>query len=167
MSKQITIEQIDAFIFDFDGVLTDNLVYISEEGREAVRCSRSDGLAFDVLRKILKPVYLFSTEENIVVSSRAKKLKVPVIQGISDKVEALTKLIEEESYEWERLVYIGNDLNDYKAMSLCGFSACPRDSHEKIQEIATFVLNTNGGRGVVRELTEDILGLDFINILYN
>ena len=167
MSNQITIEQIDAFIFDFDGVLTDNLVYISEEGKEAVRCSRSDGLAFDVLRKILKPTYFLSTEEKIVVSSRAKKLKLPVIQGVSDKVEALSKLVEEESYEWERLIYIGNDLNDYKAMNLCGFSACPSDSHGKIKEIATFVLNTNGGSGVARELTEDIFGLDFINILYS
>ena len=148
-------------------MLTDNLVYISEEGKEIVRCSRSDGLAFDVLRKISLPTYLLSTETNKVVSSRAKKLKIPVIQGVSDKVKVLSSLVEENSYKWQRLLYVGNDLNDYMAMNLCGFSACPRDSHEKIIEISTFVLNSNGGYGVVRELTEDIFGLDFIKILYS
>lgn len=166
MSKLISIDEIDACIFDFDGVLTDNAVYIDENGRESVQCSRADGLAFDVLRKIKKSTYILSTEKNAVVNSRAKKLKVPVIQGVSDKVLALSNLVKDESYEWSKLLYVGNDLNDYLAMQLCGFSACPKDSHEKIKQIATFVLNTKGGQGVIRELTEEVLGLNFIKILY-
>jgi len=63
-------------------------------------------------------------------------------------------------------MYIGNDLNDFKVMNMCGFSACPNDSHNKIKDIATFVLSANGGKGVIRELTEDILGLNFLKILY-
>jgi YrbI family 3-deoxy-D-manno-octulosonate 8-phosphate phosphatase len=131
-----------------------------------VKCSRADGLAFDVLRKIKKPIYILSTEKNAVVSSRAKKLQVPVIQGVKDKVLALSNLVKDKSYAWPKLLYVGNDLNDYQVMQLCGFSACPRDSHEKIKQISTFVLNTKGGEGIVRELTEEILSLDFIEILY-
>ncbi|MBT5398960.1 HAD hydrolase family protein [bacterium] len=166
MRKSISIEQIDAFIFDFDGVLTNNLVYIDENSKEAVRCSRSDGLAFDVLRKIEKPVYILSTEKNPVVSARAKKMQVPVIQGVGDKVLTLSRLAKDKSYTMSKLLYVGNDLNDYYAMKLCGFSACPIDSHKKIKKIATFVLNTEGGSGVVRELVEEIIGLDFLKTLY-
>jgi 3-deoxy-D-manno-octulosonate 8-phosphate phosphatase (KDO 8-P phosphatase) len=166
MNKSISINVVDAIIVDFDGVLTNNLVYVDEDARESVRCSRSDGLAFDVLRKIKKPVYILSTEKNVVVSSRAKKLQLPVIQGINDKVLAISELVEEKSYQLSKLLYVGNDLNDYQAMQLCGFSACPSDSHEKIKQISTFVLNTKGGEGVVRELTEAILNLDFIEVLY-
>ena len=49
---KISIDKIDAFVFDFDGVMTNNLVYLDQDGKESVRCSRADGLAFDVLHKL-------------------------------------------------------------------------------------------------------------------
>jgi 3-deoxy-D-manno-octulosonate 8-phosphate phosphatase KdsC-like HAD superfamily phosphatase len=52
-------------------------------------------------------------------------------------------------------------------MQLCGYSACPSDSHEAIKSIATIVLKTKGGKGIVRELLEDVFKLDFIKILYS
>ena len=61
---------------------------------------------------------------------------------------------------------IGNDLNDYLAMKLCGYTVCPADSHSKIKDISNVTLRTNGGNGVVREILEDVLNLDFIKILY-
>jgi len=76
----MNINEIDALVFDFDGVLTDNKVYVDQNGKESVCCSRSDGLAFDVLRKLKIPTYILSTETNIFVTQRAKKLKIPVIQ---------------------------------------------------------------------------------------
>lgn len=74
-SSSISLDNVHAFIFDFDGVLTNNMVFLSESGEESVVCSRSDGLAFDVLRKIGKQSYILSTEKNPVVSARAKKTK--------------------------------------------------------------------------------------------
>jgi N-acylneuraminate cytidylyltransferase len=123
-------------------------------------------LAFDVLRKLKKPVYILSTEKNPVVLARASKLRVHAIQGVNDKVSSLLSLAEGESYELSRLLYIGNDLNDYFAMQSCGFSACPADSHNRIKQISNTVLKSNGGCGVVRELLEDVFKLDFIKILY-
>ena len=162
----ITIDNIDALVFDFDGVLTDNFVHLNQNGIESVRCSRADGLAFDVLQKLKKSVYILSTEKNTVVSSRAKKLGVPVLQGISSKEETLRGLVSRQGYQLTNILYVGNDLNDFQVMSICGFTACPADSHEKIKQISTIVLKTNGGFGVVRELLEDILNLDFVKILY-
>ena len=166
-NKLITLENIDAFIFDFDGVLTNNLVFVDQDGKESVSCNRSDGLAFDVLRKLKKPSYILSTEKNPIVSARAKKLKIQAIQGVEDKVEELLSLAKSKGYNLSRVLYVGNDINDYKAMKLCGYSACPSDSHEKIRSIATFVLQKKGGNGVIRELLEVKLNIDFIKTLYS
>ena len=165
-NKNLSIDSIDAFIFDFDGVLTNNHVLISESGNESVNCSRADGLAFDVLNKLNKPTYIISTEKNSVVEARAKKLKVPVLQGVNNKVEAMIELAKLKSYSLENILYIGNDLNDYLVMQLCGYTACPADSHPKIKEVSGISLSRNGGDGIVRELLEEVLELDFIKILY-
>ena len=160
------LDDIDALVFDFDGVLTNNLVYLSQTGEELVACSRADGLAFDVLRKLNKPVFILSTEKNPVVAMRAKKLNIPAIQGVTDKVEAIKKLAVDNSYSLKNILYVGNDLNDYLVMQLCGYSACPADSHSKIKSVSSIILSTNGGDGIVRELLEEVLNLDFIKILY-
>jgi 3-deoxy-D-manno-octulosonate 8-phosphate phosphatase (KDO 8-P phosphatase) len=165
-NQTMLIDSLDALVFDFDGVLTNNKVHIDQDGKELVSCSRSDGLAFDVLRKLNKPAYILSTEKNPVVSARAKKLKIPALQGISDKAQGIKELVANEGFDLARVLYVGNDLNDYRVMQLCGYSACPSDSHQTIKEIATVVLNTEGGKGVVRELLEDVLKLNFIYILY-
>lgn len=163
---KVNLNDLDALIFDFDGVLTNNRVMIDENGKEWVTCNRGDGFAFDAFRKLMTKVYILSTEKNLVVSARAKKLRVPVLQGIADKVEALKSLAKEEKLELSKLLYVGNDLNDLLAMKLCGYSACPADSHTRIKEVATFILHKNGGDGVVREIIEEVLNEDIHQILY-
>jgi 3-deoxy-D-manno-octulosonate 8-phosphate phosphatase (KDO 8-P phosphatase) len=162
----MNIDQIDVFVFDFDGVLTNNMVYLDQNGMESVACSRGDGLAFDVLRRLKKSVYILSTEENTVVSERAKKLKIPVLQGSKDKIKSIKEIAKKEDCSLKSIFYIGNDLNDYRVMSICGFTACPADSHYKIKQISGIVLKTNGGCGVIRELLEEVFKVDFIEILY-
>jgi len=165
--KTITLDDIDLFVFDFDGVLTDNIVHIDNNGNEMVSCSRADGLAFDVLRKLDKPCQILSTENNTVVSARANKLGISVLQGVKNKEKSLRNLVKRKGYKLSNVLYVGNDLNDYNSMRISGFSACPADSHPKIKKISNFILKTNGGKGIVRELLEDVLSLDFIEILYN
>jgi len=163
----MNIDNIDAIVFDFDGVLTDNFVYLNQEGVESVACSRADGLAFDVLHKLNKPAFILSTENNSVVSMRAKKIKIPVIQGVINKVEAIKELAENKKYDLKNIFYVGNDLNDYLVMQICGYNACPIDSHPKIKEISQNILTSKGGNGVARELLEKVFNLDFIKILYS
>jgi len=160
------IEQVDAFVFDFDGVLTNNQVHLDQNGTEWVSCSRSDGLAFDLLRKLSKPAYILSTEKNPVVSARAAKLKIIALQGVANKVVAIQQLAKEQGYDLGKICYTGNDLNDYRIMQHCGITACPSDSHPKIKQLATINLNTLGGQGIVRELLEDVFNIDLITILY-
>lgn len=89
-----------------------------------------------------------------------------MIQGVANKVEALRGLAKQEGFSLDKILYVGNDLNDYLAMGLCGYSVCPGDSHKVIKQISTVTLRTSGGDGVVRELLEEVMELDFINILY-
>ncbi len=165
-NNTILFKNIDALVFDFDGVLTNNLVHLDSNGVESVTCSRADGLAFDVLRKLEKPTYILSTEKNQVVTARAKKLKIPVLQGVNNKVDSLKKMADKEGFNLHNILYVGNDLNDYQVMQLCGYTACPSDSHIRIKEISDVVLKTCGGEGIIRELLENVLGLDLIKILY-
>ena len=154
-----------AVIFDFDGVLTDNRVYVTEDGKEMVACNRSDGLAFEAIRKAEIPTFIVSREANPVVGVRAAKLRIPVIQSVADKRQAVAALAKEQSISASEIVFIGNDLNDLGAMSMCGMSACPSDSHPRVRSAATVVLDTKGGDGVAREVAERILGIDIAAIL--
>ena len=159
------IKKVEGFLIDFDGVLTDNKVTTNSDGVESVICSRSDGLAFDILRKLEKDVVIFSTESDQVVKHRAKKLKVDVISSVKNKEKSLLKLSQKKKWALENLFYIGNDLNDYHAMMLCGTKICPADAHPEIKKIASIILKTKGGDGVVRELLEDVFGLNLLKFM--
>lgn len=156
---------LKTIIFDFDGVLTDNRVFCDSDGTEFVACSRADGLAFDVLKKLEYNLMILSTEKNPVVSARAKKLGVPVIQGVSNKKEELLRMEQDGSINLEHSMFVGNDLNDYRAMEVCGHSCCPSDSHPLIIELSDFVLECKGGNGIVREIAESILNINFLDYI--
>ena len=66
----VSIDKIDAFVFDFDGVMTNNKVYLDQDGKEIVGCHRSDGLAFDVLRELNKPSFIISTEPQLDIEDK-------------------------------------------------------------------------------------------------
>ncbi|MDX2499590.1 MAG: hypothetical protein QNL14_03675, partial [Deltaproteobacteria bacterium] len=79
------LRRIRLVAFDFDGVFTDNMVYVFENGTEAVRCTRADGIGLQKLRQIGIDTIILSTEANPVVSARARKLKIDCVQNCQDK----------------------------------------------------------------------------------
>tara|TARA_B100000212_G_scaffold151372_1_gene113875 strand:- start:318 stop:812 length:495 start_codon:yes stop_codon:yes gene_type:complete len=162
----ININEIDLIVFDFDGVLTNNYVYVDQVGNEIVRCSRADGLAFDVLRKLEKEILILSSEKNVVVFKRAKKLQLNVIHGVENKLNSLKKYIEKNEISMHRVMYIGNDINDFSCMQLCGVSGSPYDAHPSILAISDFTLSKKGGDGVVRDLVENIFKINPLDILF-
>jgi 3-deoxy-D-manno-octulosonate 8-phosphate phosphatase (KDO 8-P phosphatase) len=162
----LDIKKIELIVFDFDGVLTNDKVLVDQNGIESVVCSRSDGLGFDVLKILEKSTYIISTELNMVVSKRAEKLGIPVLQGVQNKKDIVKKLSKEKKINLSNILFVGNDLNDYHAMKFCGYSVCPSDSHPVIKDMASYVLKTKGGDGVVRELLEEVFKLNILKILY-
>jgi len=144
--------QIDLICYDFDGVMTDNRVLTLEDGTEGVFVNRGDGLAISEFRKSGLPQIIISTEKNLVVSARAKKLKIPVLQGISNKREALQTYARESGYDLENIVYVGNDINDLEVMKIVGYPVAPADAHPEILKLACIVTGALGGAGVIREI---------------
>ena len=147
-------DKVDLIVLDFDGVLTDNSVYVFEDGREAVRCTRADGMGCDLLRAEGIELLILSTEENPVVTARARKIKVAVHQGIRDKGAALSALLDEKKIDPARVLYVGNDVNDLGALALVGWPVAPADAHPDVLAIARQVTATRGGEGVVREIAD-------------
>lgn len=152
---------VDLVICDFDGVMTDNRVLLLEDGREAVFCSRSDGLAVDMMRHARLSVVILSTEHNPVVSARAAKLGVPVIQAVEDKAATVKRYCRKRGVALARTLFVGNDLNDLAALRSVGIAVCPADAHPDVRAACSVILETPGGAGVVRELVEHVLDIRF------
>lgn len=141
-------------VYDFDGVMTDNRVAVDENGVESVTVHRGDGWGVRMIKDELKiPQIILSTEANPVVARRAEKLKIPVIHNAGDsKKQILIKYCAENGYDPADIMYIGNDLNDYDAMMMCGYHLCPADAEPELQSVADFIFVAKGGYGVIREL---------------
>ncbi len=150
-------ESISAVIFDFDGVFTDNKVYVFEDGREAVACNRSDGYGISMLRKTNIPLLVLSAEENPVVAARCRKLSIECIHGVKDKLPALRQWLVEQAVDIRHTAYVGNDLNDLACMQAVGFPIAVADAYPQIKTVAKLVLKANGGHGAVREVCDLIL----------
>jgi len=143
---------LDLIVYDFDGVMTDNTVIIDEYGKESVVVNRSDGMAISEIKKIGIPQIILSTEKNLVVKKRGRKLGIPVFQGIKNKETFLADHLRKGEVNPQKVVYIGNDTNDLLAMKMIGHPICPKDAHESIKKISSLILKTSGGKGVIREL---------------
>ena len=144
-------------IYDFDGVMTDNRVLTLQDGTEAVFANRSDGWGIDRLRRAQFRQVILSTEGNPVVSARAKKLNLEVLQGSADKRRDLSAYCDTHGIALEHVLYVGNDVNDLEAMRMVGFPVAPADAHPEILAIAKHVTKARGGAGVVREISEVLL----------
>jgi 3-deoxy-D-manno-octulosonate 8-phosphate phosphatase (KDO 8-P phosphatase) len=149
--KKINLDQLDLIIYDFDGVMTNNLVYLSSDGIETVACNRSDGLAISIIKKYAIRQVIMSSEKNNVVKLRAKKLNIEVIHGIADKKKVLLEFCANNKYKLDRIVFIGNDLNDLEVMKLVAFPICPSDACDEIKFFSKYITKASGGNGVIRE----------------
>ena len=150
-------EVIDLVVFDFDGVMTDNTVLVFEDGREAVRCNRGDGLGISMLLASGFRAMILSTEVNQVVAARAAKLKLPVQHGCQDKAGALAALLRDHGLDASRVVYLGNDLNDQGCLRMVGLPVVVADAVDAVVADAALVLTRKGGDGAVRELCDLII----------
>lgn len=147
--------KVTLLVMDFDGVITDDRVWVDAEGNEMVAANRGDGLGLERLR-ILTDIQamVISKENHPVVAARCKKLDIPLIQGVDDKPEVLEKLLKQRGVPADEVVYIGNDLNDLPCFPMVGFSAVPANALPEMKRRADLVLRKNGGFGAVRELCD-------------
>lgn len=150
---------VKMIVSDFDGVITDNLVWTNENGVETVAASRSDSMHIRTLRERGVEVMILSSEPNPVVRARAEKMGVDAIHGIDirGKGEALKQLLAEKKVDAANVVYIGNDLNDLPCFEIAGWAVAVADAYPEVLQAADHVLSRAGGHGAVRELCELML----------
>lgn len=151
---EMDVRAVRLVVFDFDGVFTDNMVYVSEDGSEAVRCYRGDGIGLRKLDQLGIATAIISTETNPVVSARARKLKIHCLQGCEDKRATLVSMIEERGLSLQQVAFVGNDINDLSCLECVGFPIVVQDAHPDVLSHAKYRTQTKGGYGAVREICD-------------
>ena len=157
--KRSMPEKIDWIICDFDGVITDNRVWVDQDGRESVAAYRSDSIRIKELRERGIEVLILSSEINRVVEARAKKMGVEAIHGIGihEKGRVMREVLAQKNIRAENVIYIGNDLNDLPCFEIAGWSIAVADAYPEVIRAADFVLGKAGGHGALRELCDLLL----------
>ena len=133
------MNSIKLLVYDFDGVMTDNKVYLDQQGNEMVQLSRADGLGVSEIRKLGISQIILSTETNPVVGARANKLDLFCIQGVDNKAQALTSFCVNHQITLGEVAYVGNDINDLEMMKQVETTFCPEDAHLSIKEISQYI----------------------------
>ncbi|MGD8850040.1 MAG: acylneuraminate cytidylyltransferase [Anaerolineales bacterium] len=150
-------QEVKMVVLDFDGVLTDNRVWVDKDGHEWVAANRGDGWGIARLKEVGVEVIVLSTETDPVVAARCDKLGIESVQGLNLKTEALEEIMTDKGIKPEHTVYLGNDVNDTACFALVACALVPSDAHHEAKRQADIHLSQRGGHGAVRELCDMIL----------
>jgi YrbI family 3-deoxy-D-manno-octulosonate 8-phosphate phosphatase len=150
------LERVRFAVFDFDGVFTDNRVWVNERGEELLAFSRSDGLGLRRLDEVGVKYLIVSTEPNPIVGARAVKLNADCVQGVDDKLAVLFERTEELGVALGDTAYVGNDVNDAECLQAVGCPVVPADAWPEVRALAKLVLSRAGGTGCVREFCDAV-----------
>jgi 3-deoxy-D-manno-octulosonate 8-phosphate phosphatase (KDO 8-P phosphatase) len=150
--------QVRVLLFDVDGVLTDGGIYLSHDGTEYKRFDIKDGAGIVQARMRGLVTGLLSARTSAATSHRAAQLGMtPVLQGVSDKGEALRRLAADERWPFESIAYMGDDVLDVAVLTQVGLAACPADAVDAVRGCVHWVSPCAGGRGAVRSLIDLVL----------
>ena len=150
---QPLLERVRLAVFDFDGVFTDNRVWVNERGEESLAFSRSDGLGLRRLDEIGVRYLIVSLEQNPIVGARARKLRADCAHGVADKL-ALVR--ERAGGTLEEVAYVVNDVNDAECLRAVGLPVVPADAWPEVKPLARWVLQRPRGHGCVREFCDAV-----------
>ena len=150
------LERVRFAVFDFDGVFTDNRVWVNERGEEALAFSRSDGLGLRRLDDVGVRYMIVSMEHNPIVGARAQKLQVDCLQGIMDKLTVVKERSADAGVSLEETAFVGNDINDADCLRAVGCPVVPADAWPEVKPLARWILNRGGGEGCVREFCDGV-----------
>ncbi|AGY50141.1 hypothetical protein MMALV_05367 [Candidatus Methanomethylophilus alvi Mx1201] len=150
------LNNVELLIYDCDGVLTNNKVIVDECGKEYVVFSRADGYGISRIHEMGIKQVVISTESNPVVIQRCNKLKLAVLNNVSDKSIAVKEYCKSLDIDLKNVMFVGNDLNDLNAMNIVGYRGCPADAEPEVLSECNWISLKNGGDGVIRDLYRNI-----------
>lgn len=157
------LRRVRLLVLDFDGVMTNNLVMVMQDGSEGVLCNRSDGLGLGMLKAAGFSIAVLSAETNPVVTRRCEKLAIECMQGVKDKLAGLKRLLDIKGINPGEVAYVGNDINDVPCMdhvsSHGGVAIAVADAHPAVRAHVQGTTRLPGGYGAVREVVDWFLQL--------
>ena len=152
---------IRAFVFDVDGVLTDGMLHLTEEGQQLRRMNIKDGYAMQLAVKKGYYIFIISGSTSEGVRTRLHKLGIEEVHlAVPDKLVLLQELVQKYNLQKEQLLYLGDDVPDHEAMQACGFPCAPQDAVQDIKNVATYISPAGGGMGCVRDVIEKVMKLN-------
>lgn len=155
------LSNIKMLVMDVDGVLTDGGMYYSEKGDELKKFNTKDGKAIELMKKKGIKVAIITSEKNNIIDRRMDKLKVDfIIQGSLNKKLDLLELSNNFNIPLSQIAYVGDDINDIEAIKMANVSFCPKDAVEEIKNNVNFILKSNGGEAVIREIWDIMKGIN-------
>jgi len=153
-----TLKEIKTFVFDIDGVFTDGIVIIDSNGEQLRTANVKDGYAVQLAVKKGFNVAIISGGTNEAVLRRFAGLGVTdVFLGSSDKVAVLENYLQQKGIEMSKVLYMGDDIPDFKVMKMVGLPVCPNDAAPEIREISSYISIHGGGKGCVRDVLEQAM----------
>lgn len=152
------LTRVTAFIFDYDGVMTDGTVYMDSNGDPLRTSNVKDGYALQLAGKLGYRIAVISGAVVTNITRRLNMLGVnDVFTGVPDKTVKLEEYLKENHLSPEQVVFMGDDIPDLQVMRLVGVPACPADAADEVKQISRFVSSRPGGRGCVRDIIEQTL----------
>lgn len=156
-----SLKKISCFVFDVDGVLTNGEVIVMPDGILVRKMNIKDGYALQLAIKKGYLVWVISGGNSDEVEDRLQKLGITEVHmRVKDKRALLQELSQIHNIPLNQILFMGDDMPDYEAMSIVGVAACPKDAAVDIKSIATYIALANGGAGCAREVIEKVLKLN-------
>ncbi len=156
-----TLKKITCFVFDVDGVLTNGEVIVMPNGVLVRKMNIKDGYALQLAIKKGYQVWVISGGNSSEVEERLHNLGVKEVHmRVKDKRALLQELSILHSIPLDHMLFMGDDMPDYEAMSIVGVAACPKDAAVDIKSIASYIALAEGGAGCAREVIEKVLKLN-------
>jgi 3-deoxy-D-manno-octulosonate 8-phosphate phosphatase (KDO 8-P phosphatase) len=154
-------QDVDTFVFDVDGVLTDGSVLLLENGLQARKMNVKDGLALQMALSNGYRVVIISGGSSEPIIHRLQYLGLTEIYlGLKDKLKFMEGYAEQNSLNWKRILFMGDDLPDVPVLENVGLPCCPADATIEVRNISKYISPLNGGYGCVRDVIEKVLKLN-------
>lgn len=158
LNYKTKLRDVELFVFDVDGVISDGVVYLDADGEMMRNCHVRDSLAIKLALKAGLKILIVSAGHSMKVKERMYYLGIDDVKmGVYKKFEVLTQYCNEKGISLDNVLYMGDDLPDYECLKHVGVSTCPDDAVVEIRSIVDYTSHINGGKGCVRDVIEQTL----------
>ncbi len=152
------LPKIKTFLFDVDGVLTNDSVQIMPDGELIRNMNSKDRYAMQLAVKKGYRIAIITGGNSNAVKNTLNILGIKdVFLSQNNKLNCYEDYILEHDLKEDEIVYMGDDLPDYDVMKRVGIAACPNNSAHEIKEISIYISNRNGGEACVRDIIEQVM----------